>query len=82
MDSIDTPTEKADGAAVFEFEAECRGIIIETWRVSLRDADDLDDEELADRLQEELSAGKAEFVAQVTDEEHDRDMKRESVLRL
>jgi hypothetical protein len=82
MHSKDTPTRKADGAAVFEFEAECRGIIIETWRVSLRDADDLDDEELADRLEEQLSAGNAEFVAQVTDEEHDRDMKRESVLRL
>lgn len=41
MHSEDTPTRKAAGAAVFEFEAECRGIIIETWRVSVRDADDL-----------------------------------------
>jgi len=78
----DTADEMTDGSAVFEFEAECQGIIIETWRVTLADADELDDEELADRLEAELSAGKAEFVAQVTDEEHERGLKRESVLRL
>lgn len=78
----DTAAEKTDGSVVFEFEAECQGIIIETWRVTLTDADELDDEELADRLEDELSAGNAEFVARVTDEEHERGLKRESVLRL
>lgn len=78
----DTTPDPTDGHPVFEFEAESRGTVIETFRIALPDAEELDDEELADLLEDELAAGKAEFVARVTDEEHDRNLKRDSVLRL
>jgi hypothetical protein len=80
--SPNSPAGQAEGGAVFEFEAESRGTIIETWRITLPGCEDLDEEQIADLIEDELASGNAQFVAQVSDEEHDRLIKRDSVLRL
>lgn len=67
---------------VVEFEAEARTTLLETWRVVLVGAGDLDDEEVADRLEAELAAGNARFVARVADPDRTRVVRRESLLRL
>jgi hypothetical protein len=74
--------DDGDDSQVVEFEAEARTTAIETWRVVLAGAGDLDDEQVADRLEAELAAGNARFVARVADEDLTRVVRRESLLRL
>jgi hypothetical protein len=77
-----TPGDASDDAQVIEFEVDARTTVIETWRAVVDGAGDLDDEEVADRLEAELLAGNARFVARVDDHDRTLVVRRESVLRL
>ena len=76
-----TPGDASDDAQVIEFEVDARTTVIETWRAVVDGAGDLDDVEVADRLEAELLAGNARFVARVDDHDRTRVVRRESVLR-
>jgi hypothetical protein len=77
------PSNGAQDCQVVEFEVEARTTVLETWRVPLVGCGDLeDDDEVADRVEAQLAAGKARFVARVADQDRTRVVRRESVLRL
>lgn len=77
-----TPDDASGDAQVVEFEVDACTTVIETWRVVLDGAGDLEDEEVADRLEAELMAGRARFVARVADKDRTRVVRRDSLLRL
>jgi hypothetical protein len=69
-------------APTFEFESVADATLRETWRVSVRDGDKLSSDELADCIEEELTAGRCEFVSEQAEEERNRDVRRESIERV
>ena len=76
------PVADSGDLEVFEFEVDASTTVIETWRVVLDGAAGLDDEEVADRLEAEMSAGNARFVARVDDQDRIRVVRPGFVLRL
>jgi hypothetical protein len=75
--------ENGDAVARFEFETTCEVGLRETWRVAIPDVEGLTDEEIAERIDDELAAGKCEFVSEKkAEDEGDRELRRESVERL
>jgi len=61
----------------YEFESIGEATLRETWRVTI--ADDLGDDELLDRLTDELQAGNCEFVEERAEEEREREIRPESI---
>jgi hypothetical protein len=61
----------------YEFEATCEATVRETWRVTV--PGDLAGEELLDRITDELSAGRCEFISEKAEEEQEREVKEHTI---
>jgi hypothetical protein len=61
----------------YEFEATCEATVRETWRATV--PGDLAGEELVDRITDELSAGRCEFISEKAEEEREREVQEHTI---